>query len=109
MSHSVNRRKWNRYDGHGRTQARAEPHAMISMHEGMQFNEVELVNYSRGGMDIHTDFEPRAGEQVQVRLEGTGMRPAQAVPATICWASSADDGGFDAGLTFERPLSWSGY
>ena len=109
MSHSVNRRKWNRNDGHGRTQARAEPNAMNAEQEGMELSEVHLLNYSRGGMDVHTPFEPHEGDRVQVRLEGTGMRPAESVPAHVCWVSGSGDNGFDAGLAFERPLSWSGY
>ncbi|HKK33767.1 MAG TPA: PilZ domain-containing protein [Desulfomicrobiaceae bacterium] len=109
MSQSVNRRRWNRYDGHGRTQARTDPHAMISDQESGSFKDVGLLNYSRGGIDFRTDFEPRIGDRVQVRIEGTGMRPEEPVSAHVCWAARNNDGNFDAGLTFERSLSWSGY
>jgi hypothetical protein len=82
---------------------------MIAEQEGGSFKDVELVNYSRGGMDFRTSLEPRVGDHVQVWIEGTGMRPEQPIPAHVCWATRNEDGNFDAGLAFERSLSWSGY
>jgi hypothetical protein len=88
----------------------AKPGTRVSCRLGSYGLGAELarsvVDLSEGGACITLTARIDPGQEVEITLDGPGGQRSVRLPARVAWCDKAPDGGYWAGLEFEKYLAY---